>query len=152
MDRIKLVLSILNANKIFFKKMILNNLKYNPLVAVSPGTKIHVGKNVKISKFCSFSGNIHLGDYSKCGPKCRLHGKVRIGMSTILVENIRIEGAGGVKIGNYCAIGPDLRVFTTNHDYRYAANQLWVYDLVGLAESILRARLKSEMMFGLAKE
>ena len=127
-----MVLSVLNANKIFFKKMISHNLKYNPLVAVSPGTKMHVGKNVKISKFCSFSGDIHLGDYSKCGPRCRLHGKVRIGMGTILVENIRIEGAGGVKIGNYCAIGPDLRVFTTNHDYRYAANQLWVYNLVGL--------------------
>ncbi len=112
----KLMLNVINANRNLMKAKLRYKIKYSPIVFLSPNTELSVGRFVQISEFCSFSGNIRLERYSKIGPHSKLYGTIKVGMGSILVKNATIEGEKGVKIGNYCAIGPNFRAYTTNHD------------------------------------
>ena len=53
---------------------------------------------------------------------------VRVGTGTQFSSTpIITPGASGVEFGNYCAIGPGLKVQNTNHNYNYPSIQYKIY-------------------------
>jgi len=60
---------------------------------------LHLGKNVAIPEFCTFSGNVFIGDYTTLG-----------------THNFMV---GLIQIGKYCQLGAYVAVHATNHPVTY---------------------------------
>lgn len=51
--------------------------------------------------------------------KSKINTNLNIGKGTRINGRIITKGRGGVIIGNYCALGEDIRIITSNHDIGY---------------------------------
>jgi len=61
----------------------------------------------------------------------KLHSKkpnLVVGKHTLYNKNISISGSGKVIFGKYCAIGPNLTIISSNHDYNIPALQKTFYN------------------------
>lgn len=55
-----------------------------------------------------------------------------IGYGTRINGKIVIKGAGKVKLGKYCAIGEDVKIISSNHDYKQINLQYALQKRIGL--------------------
>ena len=53
---------------------------------------------------------------------------IEIGDNTRINGKINIRGSGNCFIGKYCAIGYDVKIISSNHDYRFANLQTSMYE------------------------
>lgn len=67
--------------------------------------------------------------YISKGSKIRTD--VYIGEGTRINGPMLIKGAGNVTFGKYCAIGSDVKIITSNHDYRYLNLQIALQRKIG---------------------
>jgi len=63
--------------------------------------------------FYSLKSKVYIGKQSS------FSGKVIIGFGTRINGKFCVTGSGMLRIGNYCAIGKDIHIVTTNHSYAY---------------------------------
>jgi len=80
----------------------------------STSKKLHVGKDVFIHDGSDISATLYVGDGT------RINGPAKI------------KGHETVRIGNYCAIGDNLRIISTNHKMNYADVQTGLQEMLGI--------------------
>jgi acetyltransferase-like isoleucine patch superfamily enzyme len=61
---------------------------------------------------------------------------IEINDNTRINGKINIRGEGSCFIGKYCAIGYDVRIITSNHDYRFANLQVSMYEKFNFKKKI----------------
>jgi acetyltransferase-like isoleucine patch superfamily enzyme len=59
--------------------------------------------------------------------KLKSRRKLEVGKNTFYNSKINFAGTGNVRIGNYCAIGPNLTIISSNHNYNFPAMQIKMY-------------------------
>lgn len=78
--------------------------------------ELNTGLKLKlINIFCQFISFSWLGVYIAKGSKINV--QTSIGTNTRINGPCIVKGAGTLVIGKYCAIGDNLRVITSNHNY-----------------------------------
>lgn len=111
---------------LLFRKIVFVGRK----VRVRGKSHLFLGKNIKIGNSvlleCFSKQGITLDDgvtideYAtlKCKGSIRSQGKgIIIGMNTSLGLRNFLHGGGGIRIGKDCLIGPDVRIFSLNHNF-----------------------------------
>lgn len=111
---------------LLFRKIVFVGRK----VRVRGRSHLFLGKNIKIGNSvlleCFSKQGITLDDgvtideYAtlKCKGSIRSQGKgIIIGMNTSLGLRNFLHGGGGIRIGKDCLLGPDVRIFSLNHNF-----------------------------------
>ena len=111
---------------LLFRKIVFVGRK----VRVRGKSHLFLGKNIKIGNSvlleCFSKQGITLDDgvtideYAtlKCKGSIRSQGKgIIIGMNTSLGLRNFLHGGGGIRIGKDCLLGPDVRIFSLNHNF-----------------------------------
>lgn len=80
------------------KKDLLMKLR-SKFFQISLRKKVKFGKNVRIERKSAFTAGSEIGDYSG-------------------ITQMQVFGRGKIKIGKYCRLSWNLRVHTSNHDWR----------------------------------
>lgn len=57
----------------------------------------------------------------------KTRGNVIVGRHTLYNGKINLSGVGKIIFGNYCAIGPNLTIISSNHNYNLPASQVSLY-------------------------
>ena len=97
---------------------------------VSPTSKVSVGKNAEVGRYCILKGNIKLADNVKIGENSRLEGNISVGKYSGLVKSVELLGT--IKIGKYCAIARNVTFQGVNHFMHKAGIQMTFYrEMVG---------------------
>ncbi|MCG1036600.1 CatB-related O-acetyltransferase [Polaribacter sp. DS7-9] len=52
---------------------------------------------------------------------------IKVGKDSYHNGNLQIRGNGKITIGSYCALGKDIKMITTNHNYNYSSIQYSFY-------------------------
>ena len=65
---------------------------------------------------------------------------IKIRDNTRINGAINIRGSGCCEIGKYCAIGYDVRIITSDHDYKFANLQIAMHEKFGFKNSIIKRK------------
>lgn len=69
----------------------------------------------------------NLLEFEKLPIKIHKSDNLEIGKDSFHNGNFSIRGNGKIKIGSYCALGRDIKLITTNHNYNFSALQYSFY-------------------------
>ena len=76
-------------------------------------------------KFFNFNASVYIARKSVISSNCS------IGFGTRINGRIVIKGAADVTIGRYCAVGHDIKIITSNHDYKHINLQFDLQKKIG---------------------
>lgn len=117
-------------------RLIRGMLVLHKFVFVSPGFKVSHKRKIKLGKFVSVGRNVEINALSThgvifgqkvtvddfavirgSGVMAQLGYGVQVGDNSSIGYRNFLNGVGGISIGSNCLLGPDVRIFSGNHEF-----------------------------------